>query len=98
MFKREVKKQFNSAKYKYLPNPVHTQDLGMHFRSPIMAAGAVVLAFTCTYSYTKRWYEVPHHHKDESQPMLMPNGELHPNEVQPPSAEGIKVYSKHLNE
>ena len=35
------------------------------------------------FNVTKRFYTFPHHHKDESQPMLLLNGELHPFENQP---------------
>ena len=35
------------------------------------------------FNFTKRWYTMPHHHKDESQPMTLLNGELHPFENQP---------------
>ena len=35
------------------------------------------------FNFTKRFYTFPHHHKDESQPMLLLNGDLHPFENQP---------------
>jgi hypothetical protein len=35
------------------------------------------------FNFTKRYYTFPHHHKDESKPMLLLNGELHPYEKQP---------------
>ena len=48
------------------------------------------------FNYTKRYYTMPHAHKDESKPMLMLNGELHPMERQPATGTaGIGVYSLH---
>jgi len=39
---------------------------------------------------------MPHAHKDESQPMLMLNGELHPMERQPATGTAdIGVYNLH---
>ena len=35
------------------------------------------------FNFTKRFYTFPHAHKDESKPMLLLNGELHPFEHQP---------------
>ena len=32
------------------------------------------------FNFTKRYMTFPHHHKDDSQPMLILNGELHPFE------------------
>ena len=40
-------------------------------------AALMVLGF----NYTKRWYTLPHAHKDEDAPMLMANGQLHPYEA-----------------
>merc|ERR1711998_104817 len=37
------------------------------------------------FNYTKRYYTMPHAHKDDNKPMLMFNGELHPFEDQPAS-------------
>ena len=52
--------------------------------------------FIIGFNYTKRYYTLPHAHKDESQPMLMYNGELHPHEDQPRGAHDKHVeYSKH---
>ena len=36
------------------------------------------------FNFTKRFYTFPHAHKDETKPMLLLNGELHPFEKQPP--------------
>ena len=36
------------------------------------------------FNFTKRFYTFPHAHKDETKPMLLMNGELHPFEKQPP--------------
>ncbi len=36
------------------------------------------------FNFTKRFYTFPHHHKDDSKPMTLMNGELHPFEKQPP--------------
>ncbi len=35
------------------------------------------------FNFTKRFYTFPHHHKDESKPMVLLNGDLHPFEHQP---------------
>ena len=35
------------------------------------------------FNFTKRYYTFPHFHKDQTKPMLLPNGELHPFENQP---------------
>ena len=47
------------------------------------------------FNYTKRYYTMPHHHKDESKPMLMYNGQLHPFENQPAGSEKYQLYTKH---
>ena len=51
--------------------------------------------FVIGFNYTKRYYTMPHAHKDDSEPMLMANGQLHPFEKQPRKAEGIPKYTKH---
>jgi hypothetical protein len=48
------------------------------------------------FNYTKRYYTMPHYHKDESKPMLLSNGELHPMEHQPASAKDLPTYTKHI--
>ena len=35
------------------------------------------------FNFTKRFYTFPHHHKDQSKPMVLLNGDLHPFENQP---------------
>ena len=40
-------------------------------------------------SFTKRFYTFPHYHKDESKPMYLSNGELHPGEKQPKVSPNI---------
>ena len=47
-------------------------------------------------SITKRYFTMPHHHKDTSQPMYLANGELHPLEDQPANVPVGKDYRKHL--
>ena len=47
----------------------------------------VVLGF----NVTKRYYTLPHAHKDESKAMLMYNGELHPYEFNQPKVQRINV-------
>ena len=54
--------------------PIHKQVVG--------TLALMILGF----NYTKRYMTFPHHHKDDSKPMLI-NGELHPFEQQPPGAE-----------
>ena len=94
MFKRDIKRGFDEAKYKYLAERPGKQNIYQRFwashKSVVACAGAIMVAF----SVTKRYYQMGHAaHKDMSKPMLMPNGELHPYEHQPRSAAGIKVYS-----
>ncbi len=36
------------------------------------------------FNFTKRYMTFPHPHKDDSKPMLLLNGDLHPFEKQPP--------------
>ena len=51
--------------------------------------------FIIGLNYTKRYYTMPHAHKDETKPMLMYNGELHPHEQQPAGSDKYVTYSKH---
>ena len=92
MFNRQIKKQFNSAKYKYLANPAHQQSLNQGTHSFVRSFVGAIAIMLAGFNYTKRYYEFPHMHKDTSKPMVLPNGELHPLELQPPSAHGMKVY------
>mmetsp|Transcript_40462 Transcript_40462/g.46419 ORF Transcript_40462/g.46419 Transcript_40462/m.46419 type:complete len:97 (-) Transcript_40462:43-333(-) len=96
MFKRDVKKQFNASKYKYMANAEHSQRLIQPVIQYHRALAGMTVAVLAAFSMTKRYYEVPHPHKDTSKPMVLHNGELHPNEVQPASARGMKVFSGHL--
>lgn len=49
------------------------------------------------FNYTKRFYTLPHFHKDTSQPMFLSNGELHPGEKQPKgTSDKYPAYTKHL--
>ena len=43
-------------------------------------------------SFTKRYFTFPHYHKDQSKPMYLSNGELHPMENQP----AVSVNSANL--
>ena len=43
-------------------------------------------------SFTKRYFTFPHYHKDQSKPMYLSNGELHPMENQP----AVSVISANL--
>ncbi|CAI2386656.1 unnamed protein product [Moneuplotes crassus] len=97
MFRRDYKKQFNLAKYKYQANPAHIQSLRTSQRDPIKTVAMAAICFLTAYTFTKRYYEAPHNHKDTTKPMTLLNGELHPFEIQPKSAEGMPVYTKHLN-
>ena len=47
------------------------------------------------FNFTKRFYTFPHHHKDETKPMTLLNGELHPFEHQP---EVNNLYSEFIRE
>lgn len=88
MFRREIKKQFNANKYSMLTGK--GQFAATHMSAPPFQKQLVGTAalFIIGLNYTKRYYTMPHHHKDESKPMLMFNGELHPFEHQPKGADG----------
>ena len=52
--------------------------------------------FIIGFNYTKRYYTMPHAHKDHSKPMLMADGTLHPFEHQPRGAtEKHSTYKLH---
>merc|ERR1712070_593361 len=95
MFRRDVKKQFNNNKYNIL-----TQK-GLMARSHMARAPfQKMFVGTCALyliglNYTKRYFTMPHAHKDSSHPMLFSTGELHPYEQQPKSAGGMPMYTKH---
>ena len=95
MFRRDVKKQFNESKYNLLARKGANQKTHM-VKVPYQKhlVGTVALVFL-GFNYTKRFYTMPHAHKDTSKPMTMFNGELHPYEIQPKSAAGMPVYEKH---
>lgn len=95
MFQRDVKKQFNENKYNVLTRKGTLQRSHMQkvpFQKHLV--GTVAL-FVIGLNYTKRYYTMPHAHKDTSKPMLMYNGELHPYEMQPKGAEKYHTYTKH---
>ena len=51
--------------------------------------------FILGFNVTKRYYTMPHAHKDTSKPMTMLTGELHPYEYsQPASAADMQSYTK----
>ena len=55
-----------------------------------------VALFVIGFNFTNRYYTMPHAHKDESKPMLMYNGQLHPFENQPKGADGVApMYNLH---
>jgi hypothetical protein len=96
-----VKKQFNENKYNLLTQKgvkQTTQLQKLPFQKQLMGTmGLMILGF----NFTKRFYTFPHFHKDSSHPMLLANGELHPNEFQPQDAKsqkaiaGMQEYTKH---
>ena len=95
MFHRDVKKQFNENKYNVLTAKGmtfklnYTSNVGAMQRSQLskvpfqkQLVGSLAL-IVLGFNFTKRYYTFPHAHKDESKPMLLLNGELHPYENQP---------------
>ena len=66
MFRRDIKKQFNETKYSMLTSKgVYSRT---HMRSvPFQKhlVGTVAL-FVIGFNYTKRYYTMPHAHKDTS--------------------------------
>ena len=95
MFHRDVKKQFNENKYNVLTAKGmtfklnNTSNVGAMQRSQLskvpfqkQLVGSLAL-IVLGFNFTKRYYTFPHAHKDESKPMLLLNGELHPYENQP---------------
>ena len=80
MFRREVKKQFNTNKYNLMARK-GTQQVTHLERAPFQKqlVGTVALMIL-GLNFTKRYYTFPHHHKDTSKPMYLANGELHPFE------------------
>ena len=94
MFHRDVKKQFNENKYNVLTAKginlkVMTLCIGALQRSQLakvpfqkQLVGSLAL-MVLGFNFTKRYFTFPHAHKDESKPMLLLNGELHPFENQP---------------
>ena len=87
MFRRDIKKQFNANKYALLTSKGKfsaTHMTKVPFQKHLVGTCAL---FLLGLNYTKRFYTMPHHHKDETKPMLMFNGQLHPFEDQPKGAE-----------
>ena len=97
MFRRDVKKQFNENKYNLLSRKgefQRTQLAKVPFQKHFVATLAMMVL---GFNYTKRFYTLPHFHKDTSQPMFLSNGELHPGEKQPKgTTEKYPAYTKHL--
>ena len=58
-------------------------------------AGTVCLT-VLGFNVTKRYYTLPHYHKDTSHPLTLENGELHPYEKEQP-AVSINERSQILN-
>lgn len=95
MFRRDIKKQFNANKYALLTSKGRFSATHMSrvpFQKHLVGTCAL---FLLGLNYTKRYFTMPHHHKDESKPMLMFNGQLHPFEHQPRGAEQYQEYAKH---
>ena len=93
MFNRQIKKQFNLSKYKYQANPANSQNLSPETHSFVCSFVGAMAAILGAFNYTKRYYEFPHMHKDESKPMMLTETELHPYEIQPASAAGMREYN-----
>ena len=80
MFRRDIKKQFNENKYNYLTAKginQRTHMVKVPFQKHMVGYCAMIIL---GLNFTKRYYTMPHAHKDTSKPMLMFNGELHPYE------------------
>ena len=95
MFRRDIKKQFNANKYALLSSKGVFQQTHVNrvvFQKHLVGTCAL---FILGFNYTKRYFTMPHHHKDESKPMLMYNGQLHPFENQPKGSEKYQAYTKH---
>ena len=94
MFRRDIKKQFNAHKYSQLTSKgafSATHISKVPFQKHLVGTCALVVL---GFNYTKRFYTMPHHHKDESKPMLMYNNTLHPFENQPKGTSG-QTYALH---
>ena len=97
MFRRDIKKQFNNNKYnnqvlKGINQTTHGVKVPFQ-RHMIGYCCLVILGF----NVTKRYYTLPHAHKDTSQPMLI-GGELHPYEYNQPKGaqEQYQTHSSHV--
>ena len=80
MFRRDVKIQFNENKYNLLtmPGPKQTTHITkLPFQKQLIGSIALIVI---GYNYTKRYKTMPHHHKEESKPMTLSDGSLHPYE------------------
>ena len=93
MFNREIKKQFNESKYKLLTRKNNDQRVYVTFVNHHKSLIGFTVAIIGAWAMARRYYELPHVHKDTTKPMLLTNGELHPYEVQPASAKGMKEYT-----
>ena len=95
MFRRDVKKQFNAAKYNLLTQKGARQQTHQTKR-PMQKQVVGTIALTILgFNVTKRYYTFPHYHKDSSQPMRLANGELHPFDMQPDSVKEEGRHNKH---
>ena len=97
MFRREVKKQFNANKYDYLVKKGFTSKTSVYSPPYQKHLIGTIALFIVGFNYTKRYYTMPHAHKDHSKPLTMYNDELHPFENQPKSAAGMTEYKLHLS-
>ena len=97
MFRRDIKKQFNENKYNVLTRKGIRQSSQLH-RVPFHKHAVGTFALVALgFNVTKRWCTFPHHHKDQSKPMLLFNGELAPYENQPKGATDKHAkYEKHI--
>ena len=96
MFRRDVKKQFNETKYNVLTRKgemARTNMIKVPYQKHLVGTVALVIV---GFNFTKRYFTMPHAHKDSSKPMLMYNGELHPYEKQPAGSEKYMPYEKHI--
>ena len=94
MFRREVKKQFNDNKYNLLTRKGANQTTHMQklpFAKQMVGTMALMVL---GFNFTKRYYTMPHHHKDSSKPITLSNGQLHPYEFFPATKVSVCIHTK----
>ena len=98
MFRRDVKKQFNDNKYNLLTRKGANQTTHMQklpFAKQMVGSMALMVI---GFNFTKRYFTMPHHHKDNSKPMVLSNGQLHPYEFYSTTKVSDKLLAKMIIE